>query len=252
MPPKEPRSYHAQAVVLRHIEYGEADRILTIYTLERGKMQVLVRGVRRIRSRKAGHLEPFTQVSLYLAKGRNLDIVTQAEAIQTFDGIRADLKLTAYAAYVVELLDRFTYAESDNRQLFKLLVDTLSRLQSSAPAPTVVHAYELRLMDALGFRPELTVCVHCGKKIEPVDQYFSARLGGALCPDCSAADPAAWRVSVDVLKYLRHLQRSPWQQLQALAIPAEVEADLKRLSERYLTYLLENGLRTPGFLDAIS
>lgn len=248
----EARTYRAQAVVIRHLEYGEADRLLTLYTLEKGKFQVIAKGIRKIRSRKAGHLEPFTQVALFLAKGRNLDVVTQAEAIRTFEGIRADLVLTAYAAYVVELLDRFTYTESDNPQLYHLLVDTLVRLESGASPTTVVHYYEIALMDSLGFRPELTRCVHCGKKIEPVDQYFSAKLGGALCPNCADNDPTAWRVSVDVLRYMRHFQRSPWSAVKERVIPDDIEKNLKLLMERYLTYLLEYGLRTPGFLDAIS
>ena len=111
------RSYRAQGVVLRHVEVGEADRILTFYTLEYGKVQAIAKGIRKMRSRKAGHLEPFSRVELMLAKGRNLDVITQAEAQSTYENLRADLKLIAYAAYVVELLDRFTYEEGEQRQL---------------------------------------------------------------------------------------------------------------------------------------
>lgn len=146
------RSYRAQGVVLRHVEVGEADRILTFYTLEYGKVQAIAKGIRKMRSRKAGHLEPFSRVELMLAKGRNLDVITQAEAQSTYENLRADLKLIAYAAYVVELLDRFTYEEGEQRQLYKLLVDTLSRLDEGFPAQTVVHYYEVQLMDLLGFK----------------------------------------------------------------------------------------------------
>ena len=88
MPDKENRTFRATAVVLRHVEYGEADRILTLFTLERGKIQAIAKGVRKIRSRKAGHLEPFTRVRLFLDKGRNL-ASSQAE-LGEFPGIRAD------------------------------------------------------------------------------------------------------------------------------------------------------------------
>ncbi|MFZ3070782.1 MAG: DNA repair protein RecO, partial [Anaerolineaceae bacterium] len=188
MPPKETRTFRSQAVVLRHLEYGEADRILTLFTLERGKIQAMAKGVRKIHSRKAGHLEPFTQVALFLAKGRNMAVITQAEAMRTFPGIRADLKLTGYAAYVIELLDRFTYEEGENRQLYNLLVETLERLDTSPFPTTVAHYYEVHLLDLLGYRPELTQCAACHKKIEPVDQYFSPKLGGALCPQCGGQD----------------------------------------------------------------
>ena len=201
---------------------------------------------------KAGHLEPFTKVALFLAKGRNLAIVTQAEALESYPGIRADLQRTALAAYVIELLDRFTQEEGENRQLFYLLVDTLGRLNQDEQPETIVRYYEVQLLDLLGFRPELTRCVVCRAEIKPEDQFFSARLGGALCPRCSGQDTAAWRISVSALKYLRYFQRSPYSAVRGRVIPAAAEVELRALMERYFTYLLEYGLRTPGFLDAIS
>lgn len=238
--------------MLRHVEVGEADRILSFYTLEYGKVQAIAKGIRKMRSRKAGHLEPFSRVELMLAKGRNLDVITQAEAQSTYENLRADLKLIAYAAYVVELLDRFTYEEGENRQLYNLLVNTLARLDEGSPAQTAVHYYEVQLMDLLGFKPQLQVCVACGEKIKPEDQFFSGKLGGVLCPKSLSADPSAWKVSLGALKYCRHLQRSSWSKIKNLLIPLEIEPELASLLERYLTYLLEYGLRTPGFLKAVS
>jgi len=132
------------------------------------------------------------------------------------------------------------------------LVDSLGRLNKDEQPETVVRYYEVQLLDLLGFRPELTYCVACRAEIKPEDQYFSARLGGALCPRCSAHDPAAWRVSMTALKYLRYFQRSPYAVVRGRVIPTAAEAELRALMERYFTYLLEYGLRTPGFLDAIS
>ena len=246
------RTFHAQAVVLRHVEYGEADRILTLFSLERGKFQAIAKGVRKIKSRKAGHLEPFTHVSLFLAEGRNLAIITQAETIRNFAGIKADLKLTGYAAYAIELLDRFTQEEGRNPELFQLLVETLQRLEDDPEPLTSLHYYEVQLLALLGFRPELNKCVACGKKIEPVDQYFSPKLGGVLCPNCNAKDPQAWRISMPVLKYFRFFQRSAYSQVRGRVIPPQVEPELKALLERYFTYLLEYGLRTPKFIQAVS
>ncbi|MGV8049709.1 MAG: DNA repair protein RecO [Anaerolineaceae bacterium] len=252
MPIKETHTFHVQAVVLRHLEYGEADRILTLFTLEQGKLQAIAKGVRKIHSRKAGHLEPFSQVNLFMAKGRNLAVITQAEAMRTFPGIRADLRLTAYAAYVAELVDRFTYEEGESRQLYNLLVDTLMRLEEGSHPTTVVHYYEVQLLDVLGFRPELTKCAACHKEIQAVDQYFSPKLGGVLCPQCGGRDQAAWHVSMPALKYLRFFQRSPYSKVKDHAIPPAVDVELKLLMEHYLTYLLEHGLKTPKFIQAVS
>ena len=106
---KEPRSFRVEAVVLRHANWGEADRLLTIYTREQGKLRAIVKGARKIRSRKAGHVEPFTHITLQLAKGREIPIVTQVETLDPYLPLREDLQLTGHAAYMLELLDRFTY-----------------------------------------------------------------------------------------------------------------------------------------------
>src|SRR5512140_1231536 len=115
------RSIRVETVVLRHADWGEADRILVLYTRESGKIRAVAKGVRKLRSRKAGHLEPFTRVTLMLAHGRDMWIVTQAETVDAFQPLREDLLLTGYAANVIELLDRFTYEEGENRSLYSLL-----------------------------------------------------------------------------------------------------------------------------------
>lgn len=250
--PGEQRSYRAQGIVIRHREFGEADRILSLYTLEKGKVQAIAKGVRKIKSRKAGHLEPFTQVILQLAKGRNLDVITQVDTIRNFENIKKNLILTAQASYVLEILDRFTYEEGENRPLYNLLIETLVRLDNGISPAIAVHYYEVHLMDILGFRPQLQECVVCGAAIQPENQYFSAKLGGVVCPRSLSGDPSAWSISMKALKYLRFFQRSPWPQVKNRSIPEEVDKELSVLIEKYLTYLLEYNLKTPGFLDAIA
>ncbi|MGD0611915.1 MAG: DNA repair protein RecO [Anaerolineales bacterium] len=248
----EQRSFRLEAVVLRHAEWGEADRLLTLYTRERGKVRALAKGARKIRSRKAGHLEPFTHVTLQLAKGRDLLIVTQADTRQAYLPLRADLVKTAVASYVVELLDRFTYEdESENSALFRLLTETLDRVTSEADPFLAVRYYEMRLLDFLGFRPHLFECANCGEKILAVDQFFSPSQGGVLCPRCGAGLPGVWKVSVEALKYLRHFQRSSYPEAKRARLAPEVRKEIEALMQAYLTYLLERGLNTPEFLRKI-
>jgi DNA repair protein RecO (recombination protein O) len=138
--PDQPRSFRVEAVVLRHANWGEADRILMLYTREQGKLRAVAKGARKIRSRKAGHLEPFTHITLQLAKSRDIPIVTQVETIDPYLPLRETLVLTGYASYVMELLDRFTYEEDGgNLSLFRLLTDTLARLCSTADTWAVVR-----------------------------------------------------------------------------------------------------------------
>ena len=171
MPSRE-RSIRVEAVVLRHSDWGEADRLVGLFTRQLGKIRAIAKGVRKMRSRKAGHLEPFTRTSLLLARGRDMFIITQAETIQAHTPLREDLLLVGYTSYVIELLDRFTYEEGENRALYRLLVDTLGRLSTEPDPILAVRYYEIRLLDLLGFRPQLFTCAHCGKEIIVEDQYF--------------------------------------------------------------------------------
>ncbi len=246
------RSLRVDAVVLRHSDWGEADRLLSLYTREAGKLRAVAKGVRKMRSRKAGHLEPFTRVALLLARGRDLWIVTQAETLDAYLPLREDLVLTGYASYVLELLDRFTYEEGQNLHIYQLLTDTLERLVVVPDPFFVMRYYELHLLDLLGFRPELFNCPSCGREIQPRDQFFSAQMGGALCPECGARTPGSRPVSMAALKYLRHFQRSHFSQVLRAEIPAAVRAEMETLLNHYLTFLLERGLNAPAFIRKVS
>jgi DNA repair protein RecO (recombination protein O) len=247
------RTFRVEAVVLRHLDWGEADRLLTLMTLESGKLRAVGRGVRKPRSRKAGHLEPFTRVQLMLARGRDLPLVTQADTLAVFPDLRDDLLLATYASYVVEILDRFTYEEGENRGLYHLLADTIKRLgearrPGAAPPELVVRYYEIRLLDLVGFRPQLFQCANCGTEIQPEDQYFSAEQGGVLCPRCGKNAPGARPISMNALRYLRHFQRSSFADAARAVIPPAANLEMENLIQHYITYLLERGLNTPAFV----
>ena len=248
----EQRSFRLEAVVLRHADWGEADRLITLYTRERGKVRAIAKGARKIRSRKAGHLEPFTRVTLQLARGRDLLIVTQADTVDAYLPIHENLVKTSHAAYVVELLDRFTYEDdTENYNIFRLITEVLSRLEKEADPWLAIRYYELRLLDLLGYRPHLFECANCGKEIKAEDQFFSAAQGGALCPACGVGLPGAWSVSVEALKYLRHFQRSDYAEAQRARPSPEIQSEVETLLQRYVTYLLERELNTPGFIRQI-
>ncbi len=242
------RTLRVEAVVLRHSDWGEADRLLGLFTREHGKLRAVAKGARKVRSRKAGHLEPFTRVALMLARGRDLWIVTQADTVDAYQPLRENLELIGQASYVVELLDRFTYEEGANHPLYQLLIDTLNRLSKQEDAFLAVRYYEIRLLDLLGFRPELVNCVRCGTLIQPQDQYFSALLGGALCPNCGPLEPTSRPVSMAALKYLRHLQRSSYIEANRARVTAAVRQEMETLLQYYLTYLLERALNSPAFI----
>jgi len=253
MPETKFRSFRVDAVVLRHNDYGEADRSLTLYTRQLGKARAIAKGARKIASRKAGHIEPFTHVRLQLAKGRDVLIVTQADTVDAYLPLRDDLVLTSQASYILELLDRFTYEdETENSSIFRLLTETLSRLSQKADPWLVTRYYEMRLLDYLGFRPQLFECANCGREIKPEDQFFSFSAGGAICPRCGRGLPNLHAISVDTLKYLRHFQRSSYADASRARPSLDVQKEAESLMQGYFTYLLERELNTPGFLKKIN
>ncbi len=246
------RSFRASALVLRHSDWGEADRLLTLYTREQGIVRALAKGARKTTSRKAGHLQPFTQITVQLAKGRDLLIVTQVETVNAFLALRDNLEKISYAAYAAELLLRFSYEEEGgNPTVFKLLTDTLQRLEKEADSWLALRYYEMRLLDAVGFRPQLFACANCGREILPEDQFFSFTAGGAICPRCGDGIPNLPKISIEALKYLRHFQRSSYRDASRARPSFEVQKETEALMQGYFTHLLERQLNTPNFIKRI-
>jgi DNA repair protein RecO (recombination protein O) len=247
------RVYRAEGVVLRRQDFGEADRLTTIYTRNLGKLRLVAKGVRKPRSRKSGHLEPFTRVKLLIARGRQLDIITQAEAIETYPNIGSDLITLGHASYIVELLDRFSVEErEDNRQLYNLLLSSLDRLSSGEEEPwAVILFFELRLLGFAGYRPELFQCVHCGEKIEALDQYFSFQLGGVVCPRGKQSQRDLRSLSLPALKVLRYYQRNRFETASGPRIERKIADEVGGLMESHLTHILERRLNSPVFLRRV-
>ncbi len=249
LPFKRQRTLKIEGVVLRHSDWGEADRLLWLFTKEYGKMRVVAKGIRRARSRKAGHLEPFTRVNLLLAHGRDIPLITQVETLEAYLPIREDFLRVTCAIYLLELLDRFTYEEGENRNTYNLLVDSLERLNQSYDQDLVARYFEIRLLDYLGFRPQLIQCARCTAEIKPENQYFSSQLGGALCPKCGPLVSGSQPISMTALKYLRHYQRSNFSEATRAVLTPTLNHELEMIMQHYLTYLLERGLNTPPFMQ---
>lgn len=238
--------------MLRHMDWGEADRLLVLYTRQRGKIRAVARGARKMHSRKAGHVEPFSHVSLQLAKAQGPMIVTDAEALDTFQTLKEDLVRTGYASYVVELVERFTFEEAiDPPGIFQLMLETLKRVSANPDPWLGVRYYEVRLLDLLGFRPQLFQCVNCQEEIKAEDQYFSPLQGGVLCPRCGKGLKGIWGISQEALKYLRHLQRSTYREASRANPSEAVKKEMETVVQAYLTYLLERALNSPGFINRV-
>jgi DNA repair protein RecO (recombination protein O) len=245
------RLYRIEAIVLKRRDFGEADRILTLYTPDRGKTSAIAKGVRRIASRKSGHVELFTHTGLLLAQGRSLDVVTQAETIQPFQALREDLIRTTYAYHIAELVDRLTAEDVASPATFDLLRDALAAL-AEAPDPSLVARYfELRLLGLLGYRPELFGCVACGGEVQAEGNAFGPEAGGVLCAACAARFPDALPLDERTFRVLRFLQTREWAMVRRLEMSPATRGALERLLHAYIRHVLERDLNSVAFLKGL-
>jgi len=242
------RLYRVDAIVLKRRDMGEADRLLTCFTRERGKLTLLGKGVRKPASRKAGHVELFCHSRFLVARGRTWDIVTQAEAINQFPALREDLLRTAYAYCVAELLDRVTQEQDENVAMFDLLLETLGRLSAAREGRIPTRFFELHLLSLAGFRPELFACLECGEPIQPAANYFHYAKGGVLCRRCGGEINGSRKISLPALKVLRYMQTHEYAAIERLELRESVHRETEEILYHYLTYVLEQNLKSVRFL----
>lgn len=247
----KPRTYQTEAIVIKKTKLGEADRILTLFTPDMGKVQAVAKGVRRPRSKLAGHLELLTHSTVMFARGRNLDTITASQTINGFLPLKSDLDLTACALYAAELVNQFTPDHQENRLVFDLLLSAMRELCVTANRELLLRHFELHLLHEAGYRPQLQHCVACRQPLQPAANYFSVDAGGVLCPDCRGTRNAVYPISVDALKVLRFLQDKDFDVAGRLKVGQDLARELERLMRNYIRYLLEREIKSAAWLDSL-
>jgi len=194
-----------KGIIIKRINLGEADKIITIITQNRGKIRVVAKGVRKPHARLSGFLEMFHYNEYLLAEGRNLDIVTGANTLDTLHGISRDLKSIALAYYMAEIIDGLIEETQDPGNIFDLIYSTFREISKGNIKLSVIKSFfEINILNILGFRPELDKCVECGQPIVS-GGYFSFNLGGLLDNEHQSKDVAAIDISDKEINVLRRL-----------------------------------------------
>ena len=182
-----PAPFKTEAIVLRSIRYGEADRILHLYSEDRGRLSAIAKGVRRVKSRLGGRIEPFARVDLILREGRgDLCTITGADTVHAHPALRERREPLERATQACDAVLRLLDSSEPNRPAYNLLARELSLLDSTPAAAVRAQAltFRLKLLLAAGFAPELAACATCGER-EHLGA-FSAAAGGVVCPGCEA------------------------------------------------------------------
>ena len=241
-------TYRDEAVVLRKLDYGEADRIYTLLTREHGKVGAIAKGVRRTTSKLAHALGLYAHVDVLLAHGRNLDVVAQASLLPG-KRLAAEVERTAHAALIAELAERVTEDRHPVDGIYELTVLALEELARETQ-PRRASAYFLsQALELLGYAPQLSDCAACGRPLQPVPSAFSPAAGGFLCMDC--AEPGMLLISVAALKVLRLMATGDIGLYRRLRLEPAVLREVENVLEAQLEHHLDRRLKSLEFLRSM-
>jgi DNA repair protein RecO (recombination protein O) len=233
--------YKEEAIILRSMPYGEADRILTLFTRGAGKVAAIAKGVRKPSSRLRGAVQLFSHTHLVLYGGKALDTITQGDSDETFGFIEQDLDRLTAASCCAELVDRLTMERQPQPKLFQLLLVAMRTLDGSDPE-LLSRVFEIKLLDALGYRPQFGGCVmehHDGRQVlQPggTTAWFSIERGGVLCPACAANCPGALTLSPQTVAVMAYFLRSPLDRAVRVRIDKRNRLELASFLHSFICY----------------
>ena len=244
-----PRFYNTEAIVLKQMPLGEADRLLTLYTPEYGKLRAVTRGARRVRSKLGGHVELLTRCLLSLNQGSTFYVVGQAQTLESHRHLRENLELVSTGLYLAELVDLFTVEENPNPALYRLLQQALAWLGTQGERELLARFFELHILHLSGYLPELHRCVECQRPLQEGEHRFYPAGGGTLCLVCRPTQGAIMPLPASALKVLRFLRVEEYERVARLRLGPRLEEELEQLLGSYIRHILERDVHAAAFLD---
>lgn len=240
-----------QGIVLKYTNLGEADKILTILTRNKGKLKAVAKGCRKPKSSLLASSELFVFSEFVLYKGSSLYHITQAETRETFYNLRNDLLKLSYGVFFVEMADAVSEEELSSERLFILLAKALYYLaEGEIPVGIINLAYQLKLMDISGYRPSLQRCVHCNKT--DIQEYkFDIELGGIICDECEKFGKKVIRISPGSLETIRILLNTEISRLNTLIIDNTIFNEIDKLTKRFVEAHLDKYFKSLDFLNEL-
>jgi len=243
--------YRVNAVVIRVKDFQEADRLVTLFARERGKLRAVAKGARRPRNRLSGSTQLFCSGVYSLYAGRGLANLNQGQIIEPFISLREDLDKMTYAAYFAELIDMLVEEEAGG-DLYPLLLSVFLRLEQGGDAEILARFFEIRLLAALGYKPELGCCADCRKvPVGGGEVWFSPSHGGILCAECTDRTSDAVRISSGTLEMLKRLLSTDAARLHVLKLSYEMRYELERVLRAFVNEHLPRPLKSLDFLQMV-
>ncbi|WNS77621.1 DNA repair protein RecO [Bacillus sp. DTU_2020_1000418_1_SI_GHA_SEK_038] len=239
-----------EGIIIRTTNYGETNKIVTLYTREWGKIGVMARGAKKPSSRLAAVTQPFTYGYFLVQRSSGLGSLQQGEMITSMRSIREDIFLTAYASYIVDLTDKGTDDRKPNPYLFELVFQALNLVNEGFDAEIIVNIFEMKMLNSLGLYPVLNQCTVCSS----ADGHFSfsIREGGLICHRCLEKDPYHFKISPATVKLLRLFYFFDLSRLGNISVKPETKAELKKVINAYYDEYSGLNLKTKRFLNQMA
>lgn len=230
-----PGYYKSQGYVLKRFNLGEADRIITFITPDHGKLKAVARGVRRMKSKLAGHLELFSHVELQIAKGKSLDVITSARLIDAPPEFDYDQLSRAYL--YAQMLDVLIDEDNTPHDCYLLTEMTLKDLVAYGATATNELYFKLRLATVLGYQPELVACVRCGATGPDREYFFEPSLGGIVDTACRL--PGSLPMSHDAIKFWRAILSLSLANVRRIAGAEHLAVDTLPICNAFYDYTFD-------------
>ena len=240
------QTYSTNAININSYNLSENDKIVVMYSKDNGIIRCVAKGVKKTKSKLGGRMDLLINNSLVLAKGKNLDVISQAEVINGFKNIRLDFTRLGLAVYCAELVGIFGVENDPNSELiYKLLQNTLSKINDTTGKSNllpVVFDFQLELMDIAGYKISLDCCSCCGKPYKTGDFRFSISSGGLICNNCAGFNSLSTEKTELLINILK--EHAPEQNLSAQEFCFETMKD-------YISYHSGRKIKTHAFLNII-
>lgn len=228
-----------KGIVIRQTKYSEADKILTIFTKEKGKIQAIAKGARRPKNHLMGSTEIFCYSEFLMYNGKSLYNINQGQIIDAFYSLREDIYKLSYATFILELIDSSVLEEEPNDLLFELLVKTLKTLSDMKDNfNKLLLAFQIKYISFVGFRPQLSECVSCGSEINN-NVRFDILEGGVVCEKCFTSNFNQLNISRNIIETMKRLLYIKLDELDDITISKSDEKKIEEVLIKYITSHIE-------------
>ena len=242
-----------EAIVLKTFDFRETSLIAHFFTKDHGRVNGILKGIRKDPRKFASTLEPFSsnEIVFYQSRNSGLHLVSQCDLKDNFSPLRNNLESLVCAYYLVDLMMQFMPEEEKNTAVYELALSALRRMQSHKEPQKISRVFLIKFLKLIGFRPRLEACVICNKDVFG-DAYFNAKRGGLLCPKCGLSDNYSAAVLKGTVASILHMEENDWDNSLRLGLSGKIKEEFNTILQNFMEFHLQIRPRSKEVLEALA